>query len=89
VNVSPSVISVVGLLSPVGTITVFVPQTSIPVSDVTIWLSGKVIVVAGGRALRVEVKVMLWPPDVVVKTSIQEPSDSWHILPKLQHPYRP
>jgi hypothetical protein len=67
VNVSPSVVTVWGLFSPTGTDTVFVPQTSTPLWDVTIWPSGRVVVKAGGRISGVEV-IALPSERVVVET---------------------
>jgi hypothetical protein len=66
VNVSPSVVAVWGLFSPVGTVTVFVPQTSTPVWDVTIWPSERVVVEARGRPPIVDVKVIVLPLETIV-----------------------
>jgi hypothetical protein len=44
VKVSPSVVSTTGVVRPVGTGTVLVPQIKIPEEEVTIWPSGKVVV---------------------------------------------
>ena len=65
-NVSPSVVTVVGLFSPVGTVTVFVPQTSTPLWYVAVWPSGRTVVEAGGEPPIVDVKVRVSVPEMVV-----------------------
>jgi phage shock protein PspC (stress-responsive transcriptional regulator) len=72
VKVSPSVVTVTGVLCPMGTVTVFVPQTSTPAWDVTIWPSGRVVVSAGEGTPVVGVPVPV--PEAVVVIARQDPS---------------
>ena len=83
VKVSPSVVTVTGVLCPMGTVTVFVPQTNTPAWDVTTWPSGRVVVSAGDWTPVVGLLVSV--PEAVVLFGRQDPS-GWHVLPKLQHP---
>ena len=71
-KVSPSVVTVIGLLCPMGTVTVFVPQTSTPAWDVTIWPSGRVVILAGEGTPVVELPIPV--PETVVVIARQDPS---------------
>lgn len=58
-KISPFVVTVMGLLSPTGIVTTFVPQTSTPFWDVTICPSARVVVMAGEETPIVEVLTII------------------------------